>query len=97
MTVVEAIQVGSRLPDKRIGRERQVRAVERLRRVIKIWFEDSKGGALEAFVYPVSEAEQRFELLAGGTAALRADYDQRMTADSLPLRFLLATRAPRTL
>ncbi|MBI5479922.1 MAG: DEAD/DEAH box helicase [Deltaproteobacteria bacterium] len=73
MSVVEGIQVGSRLVDKRMGRERQVRAVERLGRVINIWFDDAKTGGLEAFVYPVSEAEERFEVLAGGTAAFRAN------------------------
>jgi len=75
MSVVDGIQVGSRLLDKRMGRERQVRAVERLGRVIKIWFDDSKTGGLEAFVYPVAEAEQRFEILTGGTAAFRAERD----------------------
>src|SRR5262245_38330848 len=73
MSVANLIQAGSRLLDKRMGRERQVRAVERLGRVIKLWFDDSKSGGLEAFIYPISEAEQRFELLAGGTAAFRAD------------------------
>lgn len=71
MSVVEGIQAGSCLLDKRMGRERQVRAVERLGRVVKLWFDDSKTGGLEAFVYPVSEAEQRFEIITSGTAAFR--------------------------
>jgi superfamily II DNA or RNA helicase len=72
---LDQLEVGTRLVDRRTGRERQVRAVERLGRVIKLWFDDPKTGGLEAFVYPVSEAEQRFEILSGGTAAFRADCD----------------------
>ncbi len=75
MSVVDSIQTGQRLLDKRTGRERIVRAVERLGRVIKIWFDDAKTGSLEAFVYPVAEAEQRFEVITGDTSAFRAECD----------------------
>ncbi len=56
-----------------MGRERLVRAVELLGRVVKLWFDDGKTGGMEAFVCPVAEAEQRFELLLGGSSAFRGE------------------------
>jgi SNF2 family DNA or RNA helicase len=73
MSVVDSIQPGTRLLDKQRSRERVVRAVERLGRVVKLLFDDPKTGGVEPFVYPVAEVEQRFEILAGGTAAFRAE------------------------
>jgi superfamily II DNA or RNA helicase len=73
MTRLDTIQPGVRLLDKQRGRERLVRAVERLGRVVKIWFDDPRTGGLEPLVYPVAEAEQRFELLKGAIAAFQAE------------------------
>ena len=73
MSVIEAIRPGTRLLDRQRGRERLVRAVEQLGRVVKLWFDDARAGGLEQFVYPVAEVEERFEVLTVGTAAFRAE------------------------
>jgi SNF2 family DNA or RNA helicase len=73
MSLVDSLQPGTRLLDKQRGRERLVRAVERLGRVVKIWFDDPRTGGMEPFIYPVDEAEQRFDILRGGTAAFQAE------------------------
>jgi superfamily II DNA or RNA helicase len=73
MSLLEALQPGVRLLDKQRGLERLVRAVERLGRVVKIWFDAPRTGGMEPFIYPVAEAEQRFEILKGGTAAFQAE------------------------
>ena len=73
MSLIDSLQPGIRLLDKQRGRERLVRAVERLGRVVKIWFDDPRTGGMEPFIYPVEEAEQRFDVLKGGTAAFQAE------------------------
>jgi len=73
MSIIDTLQPGVRLLDKQRGRERLVRAVERLGRVVKIWFDDPRTGGMEPFIYPVEEVEQRFEILKGGTAAFQAE------------------------
>ncbi len=45
--------------DKQHGRERLVRAVERLGRVVKIWFDDSRTGGLEPYIYPCLRNKRR--------------------------------------
>ena len=75
----------TRLLDKHRGRERTVRSISRLGRVVKLWFDDPKTGGVESpDAYPVTEAEQRFEILAGGTAGnFRADSNiVRLIAES---------------
>ena len=73
MSIVDSLQPGVRLLDRQRGRERLVRAVEPLGRVIKIWFDDPRTGGLEPFIFPVTEVEERFELLKGGAAAFQAE------------------------
>ncbi len=84
MSVVDDIREGTRLLDKQRGRERVVRSVSRLGRVVKIWFDDPKTGGVESPVaYPVSEADQRFEILTGGTGEFRAESEiVRLVAES---------------
>ncbi len=82
MGVLDSLQPGVRLLDKQRGRERLVRAVERLGRVVKIWFDDPRTGGMEPFIYPVAEAEQRFDILKGGTAAFQAESEMvRLVAE----------------
>lgn len=83
MTVMDALQAGVRLLDKHRGCERLVRAVERLGRVVKIWFDDPYTGGMEPVIYPVTEVEQRFNVLKGYTAAFQADSEiVRLVAES---------------
>ncbi len=72
MTVLEDLRPGIRVLDRQRGRERLVRAVERLGRVVKIWFDDPRTGGLEPLVYPITEAESRFQILHGDLAAFQA-------------------------
>lgn len=74
MSIVDTIEAGQRLLDTRSGKERTVKAVERLGRVIKVWFEDPKTGNLEPFICTAAEAEERFQILTGDAAsAFRAE------------------------
>ncbi|MEQ1736137.1 MAG: helicase-related protein, partial [Rhodoglobus sp.] len=51
---------------------------------MKIWFDDPKTGGVDPPVaYPVSEAEQRFEILTGGTGEFREESEVvRLVAES---------------
>jgi len=73
MSLLDVLQPGVRLLDKQRGRERLVRGIERLGRIVKIWFDDPRTGGMEPLVYPVTEAEQRFEILKGSTAAFQSE------------------------
>jgi hypothetical protein len=82
LSLLDELNPGVRLLDKQRGRERLLRAVERLGRVVKIWFDEPRTGGMEHFIYPVVEAEQRFDILRSGATAFQAESEMvRLVAE----------------
>ena len=73
MGIATALHEGVRLFDTRLGRERIVYKAAPLGNTLKIWFKDPQTGAIEQYVYPVADAEARFQLLDAESVAFRAD------------------------
>lgn len=73
MSIATKLREGVRLFDTRLGRERVVYQATALGNTIKIWFKDSQTGAIEQFVFPLADAEARFQILDGESTAFRAD------------------------
>lgn len=72
-TISGKILSGVRVLDKRRGRERLVHDIQVLGRVVKLWLQDPQTGVVDLAVYPESEVESRFEIIAGTSAAFGAD------------------------
>ena len=67
------LRPGVRVLDKRRGRERLVHDVQVLGRVVKLWLQDPQTGVVDLAIYPATEVESRFEVIAGTSAAFGAD------------------------
>ncbi len=73
MTVLECLQPGVRLYDRRLGRDRQLHQVELYGRVAFLSFLDPQTGAVDRQPFPLDEIETRFEVPAAGGALFHGD------------------------
>ncbi|MGH2460092.1 MAG: SNF2-related protein, partial [Chloroflexota bacterium] len=64
---------GVRVFDRRRARQRLVHDIQVLGRVVKLWLQDPQTGVIDLAIYPATEVESRFEVIAGTSAAFGAD------------------------
>lgn len=87
MSIAAALREGVRIFDTRLGRERIVYKTALLGNTLKIWFKDAQTGTIEQFVYPVADAEARFQVLDSGSVAFQADAELvRLVAEGYRLQ-----------
>ena len=73
MAVITELHPGSRLYDRRLGRERQLHQVEVYGSVAFLSFLDPQTGTVDRQPFPTDEVEARFEVLEAGTATFGGD------------------------
>src|SRR5689334_4855401 len=87
MALAETLREGTRLFDRLLGRERLVYQFSHMDNALKIWFKDVQTGTIEQFIYPLSDAEARFQVLDGASSAFQAEPELvRMVAEGYRLQ-----------